>query len=97
MITTWVTYLPCFLWVLLGLPYVERLRRVRVLNTAMSIITATVAGVMFHWAAFLRHIPFGGVETTEWLGMRLLVPVGPSINVAACAVSILGLGPTFWW
>ncbi len=97
-IATWVTYVPCFLWVFLGAPYVERLRGVRVLNTAMAAITASVAGVMLSLAVwFSLHTLFGEVETRLWLGMRLLVPVGPSIDGAACAVALVALALTFWW
>jgi len=46
LLTTWVTFLPCFLWVLVGAPFVERLRSVRVLASALGAITAAVTGLL---------------------------------------------------
>jgi chromate transporter len=97
-VTTWVTYVPCFLWVFLGAPYVERLRGLRLLNTAMSTITAAVAGVVLNLAVwFSLHTLFGRVDTRHWFAMRLLVPVPESLHGSACAVAVLALLLTFWW
>ena len=46
MVTTWATFAPCFLWIFLGAPYVERLRRNRALSAALSTITAAVVGAI---------------------------------------------------
>ena len=46
LLTTWVTFVPCFLFVLLGAPYVERLRGNRALSAALTGITASVVGVI---------------------------------------------------
>ena len=50
LVTTWVTFLPCFIFVLLGAPYVERLRGNRNLRAALSGITAAVVGVILNLA-----------------------------------------------
>ncbi|QTF92876.1 chromate efflux transporter, partial [Halomonas sp. BM-2019] len=47
-LTTWVTFVPCFLWIFLGAPYVERLRDNRALSAALSAITAAVVGVILN-------------------------------------------------
>ena len=49
-VTTWVTFLPCFFYVFLGAPYVERLRGNRGLTSALSGITAAVTGVIANLA-----------------------------------------------
>ena len=43
-VTTWATFAPCFLWIFLGAPYVERLRGNRALTAALSSVTAAVGG-----------------------------------------------------
>jgi len=95
-ITTWVTYVPCFLWVFLGAPYVERLRGIRSLQAALSTITAAVAGVMLNLAAwFSLHTLFADVETRQWLAVRLLLPVPESVRPTACVLAALALLLTF--
>jgi chromate transporter len=49
-VTTWVTFLPCFFYVFLGAPYVESLRNNRSLTSALSGITAAVVGVILNLA-----------------------------------------------
>jgi chromate transporter len=49
-ITTWVTFAPCFLFILTGAPFVERLTRMAALQSAMSAISAAVVGVMASFA-----------------------------------------------
>ena len=44
LLTTWVTFTPCFLWVFLGGPYIERLRGNKKLAAVLSTITAAIVG-----------------------------------------------------
>src|SRR5207245_730791 len=46
LLATWVTFAPCFLWIFLGGPFIEKLRDTRALNAALSTITAAVVGVI---------------------------------------------------
>jgi chromate transporter len=50
LVTTWATFLPCFVFVFLGGPYVEALRGSRTLTAALSGITAAVVGVVLNLA-----------------------------------------------
>src|SRR6202034_4214275 len=60
-ITTWVTFAPCFLFILVGAPFVERLIQVKALQSALSAISAAVVGVMAHFALwFAWHAIFPG-------------------------------------
>ena len=64
LLTTWVTFVPCFVFIFLGAPYVERLRGNRSLSAALSGITAAVVGVIANLAVFFAvHTLFA--ETTE--------------------------------
>ena len=56
--TTWVTFVPCFLWILLGAPYVERMRANVALNSALSAITAAVVGVVLNLAVWFAQQVF---------------------------------------
>ena len=87
-ITTWVTFVPSFLWVFMGAPYVEQLRGVRSLSTALSAITAAVVGVVLNLAVwFALHTWFGAVNELHFGTLRLLSPVWTSLNWPALAIS----------
>ncbi len=89
-LTTWVTYVPCFLWIFLGAPYVERLRGNRRLSAALSAITAAVVGVVLNLAVwFALHVVFANVATVETaLGARLFVPVWTTLQWPALLISV---------
>ncbi|MBX3488309.1 chromate efflux transporter [Parvibaculum sp.] len=75
LITVWVTFAPCFLWIFLGAPYIERLRKVALLNAAFAAITAAVVGVILNLALwFGLHVLFGTVEEVRVSVLRLWVP-----------------------
>ena len=63
LLTTWVTFVPCFLWIFLGAPYIEALRGNRTLNAALSAITAAVVGVILNLSVwFAVHTIFHTVQ-----------------------------------
>ena len=87
-LTTWVTFVPCFLWIFLGAPYVERLRDNRALSAALSAITAAVVGVILNLAIwFGLHVIFAEVEEWRALGARLLIPNPASLEPLALLLS----------
>jgi chromate transporter len=61
-ITTWSTFLPCFLFILVFAPLVDRLRHLQALDAALSTITAAVVGVILNLAV--------------WFGQHVLFPLG---------------------
>lgn len=91
-LTTWVTFMPCFLWIFLGAPFIEGLRNNRALTGAMSAITAAVVGVIMNLAVwFALHVIFAHVDRWHGYGMTLDVPILASINVASASLAILAL------
>ncbi len=91
-ITTWVTFVPCFLWIFLGAPYIEALRGNQSLSAALSAITAAVVGVVLNLAAwFALHVVFSKVDTFWMLGMKLQVPVWETVDIAALALAAAAL------
>ncbi|MCB1503031.1 MAG: chromate efflux transporter [Bauldia sp.] len=66
LLTAWVTFVPSFLWIFLGAPYMERLRGNRNLAGALAAITAAVVGVILNLAVWLGlHVLFGQVGTLD--------------------------------
>jgi len=88
-VTVWVTFVPCFLFIFLGAPFIERLRGNARLTSALSAVTAAVVGVVLNLAVwFALHTAFGRVDEPRRFGVRLLVPHWSSIEVASVAISI---------
>jgi len=89
-LTVWVTFVPSFLWIFLGAPYVESLRTNRWLNAALSGVTAAVVGVILNLALwFGLHTLF--TETEQTMGHSVEVPVLASLQPAAAALSLLAV------
>jgi chromate transporter len=93
-VTTWVTFSPCFLWIFLGAPYIERLRGRQSLNAALSAITSAVVGVVLNLSIwFSLHAVFGTVREAYWLGfnrwqgLRLLIPEWATVDIAALLIA----------
>jgi chromate transporter len=83
-VTTWVTFVPCFLWIFLGAPYIEALRGKVLLTAALSAITAAVVGVVLNLAVwFGLHVVFGQVVEHHVAGLRLLVPAWDTLNLVS--------------
>jgi chromate transporter len=74
LVTTWVTFVPCFIWIFLGAPYIERLRGNRDLSAALAAVTAAVVGVI--------------VNLGVVFAMHAFVPVGGVIDLFAVAVAV---------
>lgn len=87
-LVTWVTFVPCFLWIFLGAPYVENMRDNKTVSAALSAVTAAVVGVMMNLAIwFAVHVAFADVETVSRYGMQLLIPNWGTIDFASVALA----------
>ena len=95
-VTVWATFAPCFLWIFLGAPYVERLRGNRAMNSALSAITAAVVGVVLNLAVwFSIHTLFRTVETIGRGALTVEVPVVSSFDWRTGSVALLAFALTF--
>lgn len=75
LLTTWVTFVPCFMFVFLGAPYVERLRNNTHLSAALTGITAAVVGVIANLAVYFAfHTLFTETTTLDWGFISLQLP-----------------------
>jgi len=102
-LTTWVTFVPCFLWIFLGAPFIERLRGNQAVSGALAGITAAVVGVILNLAVWFalhalfakvveRPLPVGVLEIPEWATMNLpaiLLTVAAALAIFRFRVSML--------
>lgn len=99
-ITAWATFVPSFIWIFAGAPYVERLRKYEGLSAALSMITAAVVGVILNLAVwFALHVLFAHVAVwspVEDGWVKIALPEWPTVNIAAVALSILAALLLLW-
>jgi chromate transporter len=89
-LTLWVTFVPCFLWIFAGAPYVERLRQNRVLAHGLAAVTAAVVGVIMNLALwFAVHALFADVSVQRWGPIALDVPDPSSISIPILALTAI--------
>lgn len=90
LLTTWVTFAPCFLWIFTFAPWIERLERARKLKGALSALTAAVVGVIANLSLwFALHVLFARVETVQAGAARIAVPELASLDWRAAIASLL--------
>jgi len=82
-ISTWTTFVPCFLYVFLGGPHIEQLRGNAYLTTALSSITAAVVGVVMNLAV--------------WFGMHILLPKDAPFNWFTAIVGLVAFLGMWRW
>ncbi len=96
LLTTWVTFVPCFLWIFLGAPFIERLRDNEMLTAALTAVSAAVVGVILNLAVwFGLHVVFDEVRTVTSFRLDIYVPVWSTLNVAAAALVSAALVAVF--
>jgi len=87
-VTVWATFAPCFLWVFLGAPWVERLRANRALRAALTAVTAAVVGVIASLALTVAaNVLFEDVDTARPFFATIPRPVWSSIDVPSTVVA----------
>ena len=88
-IATWVTFIPSFLWIFLGAPFIEHLRGKAALTSALSTVTAAVVGVVLNLAIWFGLFTlFGTVNEWRGYGALLYQPELSSLRWAAAAITI---------
>jgi chromate transporter len=96
LLATWVTFIPCFLWIFLGAPFVEVLRDNKAISGALSTITAAVVGVVLNLAIwFALHTIFHEVRSVRGYGFAFDTPVLASVEPWALALSIAAMVAIF--
>jgi chromate transporter len=79
-----VTFTPCFLWIFLGAPYIEKLRDEKKLTAALTAVTAAVVGVILNLAV--------------WFGIHVMLPSSHIdwFAVIVCAIAFIGMVRWKW-
>lgn len=89
LLTTWVTFVPCFLWIFLGAPFIESLRSNKALSAALSAVTAAIVGVILNLAVwFALHILFSQTTPIQGFGISFDAPVLSSLNIASFVLTL---------
>jgi chromate transporter len=105
LLTTWVTFAPCFLWIFAFAPWMEHLRRAPALAGGLASVTAAVVGVIANLALwFTLHVLFRQLVQIPFGALQLQWPVWDTFDwraglMAAAALVMIfalrwGLAPT---
>ncbi|MCP3731764.1 chromate efflux transporter [Sphingomonas sp. MG17] len=98
LLATWVTFTPCFLWIFLGAPFIERMRDNKALSGALSAITAAVVGVVLNLAIwFAIHTLFRETLPVAAGPLRFDMPVLMSIDPWAAVLALAAIVAMFRW
>jgi chromate transporter len=90
-LTVWVTFVPCFLWIFLGAPYIEALRGNVALSSTLAAITAAVVGVIANLALwFGTHVLFAATGPDGWPELSSIRPA-PALLTAVALILLFGL------
>lgn len=96
-VTTWVTFIPCFLWIFSFAPWIERLEHAKRLQGALSALTAAVVGVVANVALwFALHVLFWEVGTATIGPLSFVLPDIHAPNLQAIILSALAFLLLFW-
>lgn len=94
----WVTFAPCFLWIFVGAPWIERLRGSAALTGALAAITAAVVGVVLNLALwFSLHVLFGRVDEVRVGPLRLHWPDASTLSAPALAIALVAAVAALRW
>jgi chromate transporter len=89
LLTIWVTFVPCFVFIFLSAPYVERLRGNASLSAALTGVTAAVVGVIANLALYFSiHTPFGSTNELTWGPLQVDLPDLTALRPVALAIAI---------
>lgn len=90
LLTLWVTFIPCFLWIFAGAPYIDWIATRPRLSAALKAITAAVVGVIasLSWW-FAIHVLFTDTQTLTWGPLTTDLPRLASLDLKALALTTL--------
>jgi chromate transporter len=96
-VATWATFAPCFLWIFVGAPWVDRLLGWPRLGGAMAGVGAAVVGAVLNLSLwFALHVLFERVETVLFGPVRLLLPAAGSADLPAMLFAAVALMLLAW-
>ena len=88
-LSLWVTFVPCFLWIFVGAPYLDLLSSMPRLRGALAAITAAVVGVILNLSIwFAAHVFFGSVGEASLGPVNVIAPDWASLNLISLALAL---------
>ncbi|NBD29614.1 MAG: chromate efflux transporter [Alphaproteobacteria bacterium] len=97
LMTLWVTFVPCFIWIFAGAPLIDWLEHRPRINAALSAITAAVVGVIANLSVwFAAHVLFGAVQMRQIGPLHLLSPDWGSFSPLALGLAGLAAALLLW-
>jgi chromate transporter len=89
-VTLWATFAPCFLWIFVGAPYIERLNAEPRLTSALAAVTAAVVGVILNLTVwFALQVLFAHVGEWRIGPLHVLTPDPVTLSIKTLALSLL--------
>ena len=89
-VTTWATFAPCFLWIFVGAPYVEKLHSEPRLKAALAAVTAAVVGVILNLTVTFAIDVLSPSSVEQWFGpLKVYVPNLLRLDLLAVALTAL--------
>lgn len=96
LLTLWMTFVPCFLWIFAGAPYLERLTGHRRIGAALKAITAAVVGVIANLSLwFALNVMFGALYEVEIGPAFVVLPSLSSFDMGAAGLSLIAAAMLF--
>ncbi|MDF2367630.1 chromate efflux transporter [Sneathiella sp.] len=92
-LTLWVTFVPCFLWIFTGAPYIDWISHQPRLERALNGITAAVVGVILNLSIwFALHVFFTEVTKQELGPITLWQPTFASFDGKVLILTAVAAG-----
>ncbi|MEM8650355.1 MAG: chromate efflux transporter [Pseudomonadota bacterium] len=89
-VTLWVTFVPCFIWIFAGAPYIDHLSKQIRLSGALSFITAAVVGVILNLSVwFALNVLFSEISASQVGPFKFLVPELASLDWRVPVLTLL--------
>jgi chromate transporter len=89
-VTLWMTFAPCFLWIFAGAPWLARITAMPRLTGALSAITAAVVGVIANLSLwFAAHVFFARVTTLDAGPLHMILPDPATLHLPAVVIAVL--------
>lgn len=96
LVALWATFMPCFMFIFAGAPYVDALRRSRPLHHALNGVGAAVVGVIANLALWFALHTFFETQTRVWGPFTVTVPQLSTLDLTAVALAVVAALLVFW-
>lgn len=98
LVSLWATFVPCFVWIFAGAPYLERLNAEPRIASALAAVTAAVVGVIANLTVwFALHVLFARVATLNTGPLHVAIPDIATLDVRTTLLSLLAAALLFAW